>query len=315
MKKDTPDIVTQDTGLISILGSARQIAPYNTNVLITGESGTGKDLLAQYIHSCSTRSVHPLVKIDLSATPETLIESELFGHVRGAYSGAHQDRNGRLKAANESTVYLDHINELRHPVQARLTRVLQERQFEPLGSNIPTTVDIRIVASSRQDLGSLVQLGKFREDLYFRLSVMPINLPPLRKRSGDIPLLAKYFLEKYSEMYNKPKPTLDTGTLDILCTYHWPGNVRELQNQMERLVVTSNDDCTISPQKLNLDFDYVSDSSLDILAEQNLSLEQIEKLYIHKVLLKYRGNKSKTARILGINRKTLLEKRKKYNLE
>ncbi len=315
MKKAKPDFITQDPNLLSILSTAKQVAPYNTNVFLTGESGTGKDLLAQYIHACSPRSVRTFVKIDLSATPETLIESELFGHVKGAYSGAHQDRDGRLKAANGGTVYLDHINELNQPVQARLTRVLQEREFEPLGSNIPTTVDIRIVASSRYDLGSLVQLGKFREDLYFRLSVMPIHLPPLRKRPGDIPLLAKYFLEKHAQMYDKSVPRMDTETVDLLCAYHWPGNVRELQNQMERLVVSSNDSENITPQQLHLEFDCISESSLEILADQNLSLDQIEKLYILKVLTKTRGNKSKAAQILGINRKTLLEKRKKFNLK
>jgi transcriptional regulator with PAS, ATPase and Fis domain len=310
-----PEFITQDPAVQNLLGTARRIAPYNSTVQITGESGTGKDILAGYIHGFSRRQSRPLVKIDLSAIPENLLESELFGHVKGAFSSAHTDRTGRLEAADGCTVYLDHVNELNPSVQARLTRVLQEREFEPVGSNTTVTVDIRFIASSRQDLGSLVRSGVFREDLYFRLSVMPVHLPPLRKRPVDIPLLAKFFLDKYAGLYNKKPPRLDTGTLDLLCTYHWPGNVRELQNQMERLVVSSDGNHTISPSDIHLDFNVLSDSSLDVLAEQNVSLEQIEKLYIHRILEKTRNNKSEAARILGINRKTLLEKRKRYHLD
>lgn len=308
------EFITQDPTVQSLLGTAKQIAPYNSTVQITGESGSGKDMLADYIHRHSQRQSKPLIKIDLSAIPQNLLESELFGHVKGAFSGAHQDRIGKLKAADGSTVYLDHINELNPAVQARLTRVLQEREFEPVGSNTIVTVDIRFIASSRQDLGNLVRTGKFREDLYFRLSVMPIYLPPLRKRPVDIPLLAKFFLDKYALLHQKKCPKLEIGALDLLCSYHWPGNVRELQNQMERLVILSDGKHNILSQDIRLDFDVISDSSLDILAEQNLSLEQIEKLYIHRILEKTRNNKSKAAQILGINRKTLLEKRKKYRL-
>ncbi len=301
--------------MLSILGTARQIAPYNSSIQITGESGTGKDLLAEFIHSLSPRSHRPFVKIDLSSTPESLLESELFGHVKGAFSSANQDRDGRLTAADGGTVYLDHICELNLAVQAKLTRVLQERCFEPVGSNKTVSVDVRFIASSRQDLGHLVRKGLFREDLFFRLSIMPIYIPPLRKRLADIPLLVKFFLDKFACLHQRKQPRLDTGTLDILCAYHWPGNIRELENLMERLIISSDGVSSITPSQLNLDFDFVSESSLESLAEQNLSLEQIEKLYIRKILLKTKGNKSEASRILGINRKTLLEKRKKHQLD
>lgn len=301
--------------MLNILSTAHQIAPYHSNIQITGESGTGKDLLAAIIHALSPRQSRPFVKIDLSATPENLVESELFGHVRGAFSSASQDREGRLSAADGGTVYLDHINELNPAIQAKLTRVLQEKQFEPVGSNTTTSVDIRFIAASRQDLGRLVRQGSFREDLYFRLSIIPIFIPPLRKRLADIPLLVKHFLDKFASQYQKSQPRLDTGALDLLCAYNWPGNVRELENLMERLIITHDGASCITPSQLHLDFDFISDASLETLAEQNLSLDQIEKLYIQKILLKTRGNKSKASRILGINRKTLLEKRKKHQIE
>jgi len=312
---EIPAFITQDPAMQGILRTARQVAPYNSNIQITGESGTGKDLLAAFIHSLSPRHESPFVTIDLSSTPESLLESELFGHVRGAFSSAHQDREGRLKAADGGTIYLDHVNELNATVQSKLTRVLQERHFEPVGSNTTISVDVRFIASSRLDLGNMVRKNLFREDLFFRLSIIPIHIPPLRQRLTDIPLLAKHFIEKYSTLHSKVQPKIDTETLDILCAYHWPGNVRELQNQMERIVISSDGKNTISPAQLNLDFDFITDTSLETLADQNLSLEQIEKLYIQKILLKTRGNKSKASRILGINRKTLLEKRKRHHLD
>lgn len=301
--------------MLSILGTARRIAEYNSNILISGESGTGKDLLAEYIHQHSARRLRRFMKIDLSAIPINLVESELFGHVKGAFSGAYENREGRLKNAHGGTVFLDHINELTPEVQAKLTRVLQERQFEPVGSNSTITVDVRFIAASRMDLNDRVRQGEFREDLYFRLSIMPIHLPPLRARKGDIPLLARHFLEHFATQHEKPLPKLHPSSLDLLCSYHWPGNIRELQNQMERLIISSDGGKTIMPSQLNLEFDYSAGTTLDALADQSLSLEQVEKLYIQKILRNTRGNKSKAARILGINRKTLLEKRKKFNLD
>ncbi|MCD4654204.1 sigma-54 dependent transcriptional regulator [bacterium] len=315
MTGNAPLFITQDSTLLGILSTARKIAKYNSNILICGESGTGKDLLAKYIHELSPRRSHPLVKLDLSAIPVTLVESELFGYVRGAFSGAFDDHDGRLKAARYGTVFLDHISELTLTVQAKLTRLLQERQFEPVGSNTTVNIDVRFIAASRMDLGSLVRQNKFREDLYFRLSIMPIHLPPLRARPGDIPLLAKHFLEQYARQHEKTYPKLQTSALDLLCNYHWPGNVREMQNQMERLIISSDGQKSITASQLNLEFDDSSGSTLDSLADQCLSLEQVEKLYIQKTLRNTRGNKSKAARILGINRKTLLEKRRKYELE
>ncbi|HPQ39672.1 MAG TPA: sigma 54-interacting transcriptional regulator [bacterium] len=315
MTRPTPLLITQDSAMLSILGTARRIAEYNSNILISGESGTGKDLLAEYIHQHSARRLRKFVKIDLSAIPGNLVESELFGHVRGAFSGAYENRDGRLQNAHGGTVFLDHINELTPEIQAKLTRVLQERQFEAVGSNTTITVDVRFIAASRFDLGEQVRQGAFREDLYFRLSIMPIHLPPLRARPGDIPLLARHFLESFARQHGKSYPKLHPASLDLLCSYHWPGNVRELQNQMERLIIACEGGKVIMPSQLNLEFDYSTGTTLDALADQSLSLEQVEKLYIQKILRNTRGNKSKAARILGINRKTLLEKRKKYDLD
>jgi len=301
--------------MLRILSTAKKIAGYNSNVLITGESGTGKDLLAEYIHKHSTRSTHQFLKLDLSAIPVNLVESELFGHVRGAFSGAHKDRVSRLTSAEHGTVFLDHINELTLTVQAKLTRLLQEHQFEPVGSNETHDVDVRFIAASRLDLENLVRKKAFREDLYFRLSIMPIHIPSLRERPGDIALLAKHFLESYAELHDKTCPKLQPGVLDLLNNYHWPGNIRELQNQMERIIISSDGNNTIAASQLNLEFDDTSGTTLDSLAEQCLRLDQVEKLYIQKILRIARGNKSQAAKILGINRKTLLEKRRKYDLD
>jgi len=315
MNLDKQPFITQDSIFLKTLSTARKIAQYNSNVLITGESGTGKNLLAHYIHKNSPRQSHCFVNIDLSAIPVNLVESELFGHVKGAFSGAYEDRDGRLKNAHSGTVFLDHINELPPAVQAKLTRLIQEKQFEPVGSNVTITVDVRFIAASRYDLAELVKQGQFREDLFFRLSIMPITLPPLRSRPGDIPVLAKHFLNYYAKAHHKALPKLHPGVIDLLCSYHWSGNVRELQNQMERLVISADDNTTITPSQLNLEFDLTRDTTLDALAERSLDLQEIEKLYIQKILNKTRGNKSEAARILGINRKTLLEKRKKYHLD
>lgn len=315
MAQRYPMLITQDSAFLKVLSTARKIAEYNSNVLITGESGTGKNLLAHYIHQNSPRKVHPFINVDLSSIPEGLIESELFGHVKGSFSGAHADRDGRLVSAHRGTVFLDHINELSPTIQAKLTRLLQEKQFEPVGSNTTLTVDVRFIAASRHDLGSLVKQNQFREDLFFRLSIMPIKLPPLRERPGDIPLLAKHFLEYFADLHQKSCPKLHPGVLDLLCSYHWNGNIRELENQMERIIISSDELEMVSPAQLNLEFDHTQGSTLDALADQALSLEQVERLYIQKILRKTRGNKSKAAKILGINRKTLLEKRRKYSLD
>ncbi|MBN1296736.1 sigma 54-interacting transcriptional regulator [bacterium] len=315
MAERTPLLITQDPALLSLLSTARRIAEYHSNILIMGESGTGKDLLAEFIHQNSPRKLRKFMKIDLSAIPVNLMESELFGHVRGAFSGAYSDRDGRLIAAHGGTVFLDHINELPLEVQAKLNRVLQEKQFEPVGSNVTMTVDVRFIAASRLDLGDLVRKRVFREDLYFRLSIMPIQLPPLRARPGDIPMLAKHYLEHFAKLHGKLYPRLHPSALDLLCSYHWPGNIRELQNQMERLIITSDGKKNIMPSHLYFEFDASTGSTIDALADECLTLEQIEKLYIQKILQNARGNKSKAARILGINRKTLLEKRKRYGLD
>jgi len=308
-------IITQDPQFHKILKLLRQIAHYGSTVILIGDSGTGKDLLAHYIHQLSPRKSKPFVKIDCAAIPHELAESEIFGHEKGSFTGAVQQRIGKFELAHTGTVFLDQVGDLPLSAQSKLTRVLQERRFERVGGNETLQVDVQIISASRSKLDRKLREGLFREDLYFRLSVMPINLPLLRARKGDIPLLIKNFLEKFAKKYDRPVPRLSPNVLDQLCSYHWPGNVRELENLMERLIISHTGESEITPSQIQLDFDRFDEQTLDRLAEQSMSIEEVEKLYIQKILRRTKGNKSKAAIILGINRKTLLEKRKKYNLD
>ncbi len=297
-----------------ILKTARQVAVYGSNICITGESGTGKDLLANFIHQSSPRRSHPFIKVDCVAIPTDLIESELFGHEKGAFTGASHVHIGKLEQAHLGTIFLDQVTEIPLLVQSKLTRVLQERCFERIGGNETISIDIQLISASRFLLSNKVREGVFREDLFFRLNILPIHMPPLRSRRGDIPLLAKYFLDKFAAKHNLPSPRLHSQTLNLLCAYHWPGNIRELENLMERLIITFSGETEISVSQLPVEFERFDEDTLDALSEHAMSLDEVEKLYIQKILHQTKGNKSTAAKILGINRKTLLEKRKKYLL-
>ncbi len=312
---DDPKIITQDPQFQQILEMVNRVSGYGSTILISGESGTGKDLIARLIHKSSPRLDQAYIKVDCASIPEELTESELFGHEIGAFTGAVMQRIGRFEMAHNGTIFLDQIGDLPPQIQSKLTRILQEKQFERVGGNETISTDVRIISASRIPLDNLVKRKLFRKDLYFRLSIVPIHLPPLRNRRGDIPLLAKHFLEYFAGKYHVSLPKLHPNALEFLCCYYWPGNVRELENLMERLIVCCSDRELITTADIPIQIESFDDQTLNYLAEKSMSLAEIEKLYIQKILVKEKGNKSRAARILGINRKTLLEKRRRYLLD
>lgn len=219
----------------------RRVAPSSATVLLTGETGTGKELIARAVHESSNRATGPFIRVNCGALSESLLESELFGHVKGAFTSAHENRTGRFEAAHGGTIFLDEINSISYTLQVKLLRVLQEQEFERVGDTRTIRVDCRVVAATNRDLLDEIDAGRFREDLYYRLNVMPIFLPPLRERPGDIPLLVEHFAKKYAESNHKPLLTVASDVFDVLQRYSWPGNVRELQNYVERAIVLSAD--------------------------------------------------------------------------
>ncbi len=231
------EIVGNSRALLKVLGQLEQVASTDSTVLLLGETGTGKELVARAIHDRSRRNHRPLVKVNCAAISAGLVESELFGHVRGAFTGALTDRDGRFKLADGGSLFLDEVGELPPETQVKLLRVLQEQEFEPVGSSRSIRVDVRIIAATNKDLGALVSEGKFRSDLFYRLNVLPLRVPPLRERQGDVPLLAAFFVQKFAKKRGKPVSQVPEETMRMLAGYHWPGNVRELQNVIERAVV------------------------------------------------------------------------------
>jgi len=288
-----------------IVKHARTVAATSATVLIIGENGTGKELLARAVHEESPRATGPFVGVSCAALPETLIESELFGHERGSFTSATQARKGRFELADGGTLFLDEIADLSPTVQVKLLRVLQERAFERVGGVKTLNVDIRLIAASNCDLEQQVEAGRFRRDLFYRLNVVPLTLPPLRARKEDIPMLAAHFAQKAAEKYLRPEPQLDPLLLDALQEYEWPGNVRELENVMERLVVLTNG------QRINLEF--LPEKMLRVLPNANLADEStleggvaaLKRRMILKALQTEGGNKVAAAKRLGISRSYL----------
>jgi len=245
------EIVGRSPSLLAVLAKVDRVARTDATVLITGESGTGKELIARAIHSRSRRSEKPLIKVNCAALPTGLIESELFGHEKGAFSGALSRRLGRFELANGGTIFLDEVGEMPPDAQVKLLRVLQEHEFERIGGNETIRTDVRLIAATNRDLLRAVQEGTFREDLFYRLNVFPVELPPLRERSGDIPLLVRFFVEKYAVQVDRHVETIAAETLERLVAYRWPGNVRELQNLVERALILSTDpELRIEPEIL-----------------------------------------------------------------
>jgi len=296
-----------------VLDIVRNVSASESTVLITGESGTGKELLAHEIHKHSLRAKDPFVVVDCGALVETLFESELFGHVKGSFTGAYETKHGRFEVASGGTIFLDEISNISLNIQAKLLRVIQEREVTRVGSTKSIKVDVRIIAATNQHLADAVVEGKFREDLFYRLSVVPIHLPPLRERKDDIPELVDHFLAKYNRKAKRNVAGVTPKVLKVLMNYDWPGNIRELENTIERAIVLSKGN-SIDLDALMYYGISARQSSLISNGTGFRTLEEVEKEYIRNVLQAQLGNKSKTAGILGIDRKTLQSKIKKYNL-
>jgi len=322
--------LTGQMGLEEIIGASRSmhhifelirtVAPTKSTVLITGESGTGKELIARAIHQLSPRKDNAFVAVNCAAIPETLLESELFGHEKGAFTGATSARRGRFQLANQGTLFLDEVGDIPPTIQIKLLRVLQERAFERVGGTTTHQVDVRILAATNQDLKKAVAEGRFREDLFYRLNVVAIEVPPLRDRPDDIPLLADHFVHKYGRETGQTDLGLDPKTIDVLKTHAFPGNVRELENIIERAVILCTGD-NIRPRDLPADLGRsgprkmdVADLELPAGTSLNQTLEDLERKFIAQALDRAGGVQAQAAEALGLTKQTLYAKMKKYNL-
>ncbi|MCL1915364.1 MAG: sigma-54 dependent transcriptional regulator [Desulfovibrionaceae bacterium] len=310
------NIIGRSDSMRRLLEMARAIAPSEATVLITGESGTGKELVAKAIHANSGRARGPYVAVNCAAITESLLESELFGHEKGAFTGADKRHDGYFIKADKGSIFLDEIGELPLPMQAKLLRVIQEREVQRVGGGGPVPVDMRIIAATNRDLQQEVNAGKFREDLYYRLNVVSLPLPALRERPEDIPLLAQYFLERFSQKNNKIVRGVTPGAMDRLIRYEWPGNVRELENVMERAVVLligeHIGERELPPKLLK---SASAEQASEPMSMTGLTLEEVERTVILETLKNCDGNKSEAAKALGINRKTLHLKLARYGGE
>jgi DNA-binding NtrC family response regulator len=307
-------IVGKTAAMVRVFRLIERVAPTRASVLVMGETGTGKELVACAVHELSPRAHKPYVAVNCSAIPETLIETELFGHTKGSFTGAVQSRKGLVEEAAGGTLFLDEISSLSEDVQAKLLRVLQDRRVQRVGSNTAVPVDFRLVAATNRDLGELVAQGRFREDLFFRLNVFPIVVPPLRERREDIPLLAQHFLTRYAVEHGLEPPRLAPETLARMLSYEWPGNVRELENYVERSVI-------MYPGRDGFPFDPPGGSergSADVLRqaiEDDWKLDRLEREYILSILARNRWRQDLTAEALGISRRTIHRKLARYRAE
>ena len=312
------EIVCQDSTMLEILELVDKVASTTSSVLITGESGTGKELIARSLHQRGDRSGGPFVAINCSAIPTELMESELFGHEKGAFTGAHTRSIGKFENADGGTIFLDEISALRLELQAKLLRVLQEKEITRLGSNRPLKVNARILAATNTEPEEAIKQGKFRRDLYFRLNVIPIKIPPLRERLGDVRVLAQHFLNRFNLQLKRRIKGFTARALKTLERYPWPGNIRELENLIERLVVLGRDDREISYEDLPLEILLNSSVAAEIplLGDGLLAARKsFEKQYILKALNKAEWNQSEAARILRIHRNTLIQKMKSLGIK
>lgn len=304
------DMLGDSPAMQQVKNIITKVARTDANVLILGENGTGKELVARAIHRESLRAERDFIGVDMGAITETLFESELFGHKKGAFTDAKEDRVGRFEIANKGTLFLDEIGNLPLNLQAKLLAVLQNRQVQPLGSNKIIPIDIRLICATNMPLAEMVEAQEFRQDLLYRINTVEIHLPPLRERGEDIPLLAKHFLGIYAQKYKKRNKKLGTQAITHLQQYRWPGNVRELQHAIERaLIMTEND--LLSPD----DFFFLNQKRMSSEAQFNsLNLDDVEKTVIEKALQKYAGNISKAAKELGLTRASLYRRLEKYGL-
>jgi len=307
-------IVGSSSQMLEVYKAVARVAPSRSTVLIRGESGTGKELIAKAIHYNSPRSERPFVAIDCGALAEILLESELFGHVKGAFTGAISAKDGLFEQAHGGTCFLDEIGDVSLNTQGKLLRVLEEHEIRPVGGTESRKVDVRVIAATNKDLEAFVRAGKFREDLYYRLNVVSLVLPPLRERQEDIPLLATYFLRRYAEENNKKISHISQEAMVFLEAYDWPGNVRELENVIERAMALTPNPVLLPedlPPKLQERFEGVEGE----LAGNLLSLREFERRHIQRVLRETKGNKKLAAELLGINRRTLYRMAKRYGIE
>ena len=310
------EILGRSPAITSMLSMIRTVAPTEATVLITGESGTGKELVARALHAQSLRKDEPLVTVNCAALAETLLESELFGHEKGAFTGADKRREGRFKQADRGTLFLDEIGEMPIGVQAKLLRALQQGEIQRVGSDKSEHVDVRVIAATNRDLRKEVEERRFREDLYFRLNVISLEVPPLRQRKEDIPLLAAHFLSHYAERNHKNVKGFSAQCMDMLLHYDWPGNVRELQNAVERAVILCTGEYVTGPELpvniAKLAAEAMPKSSEVSSSLAGLPLEEVERRAIEETLRETGDNKSAAARKLGITRATLHKKLRKY---
>nr|WKN38922.1 sigma-54 dependent transcriptional regulator [Tunicatimonas sp. TK19036] len=308
------DIIGSSPTMMRVFETIEQVAGTDANVLILGENGTGKEVIARAIHRRSKRTNNVFINVDLGAVTESLFESELFGHMKGSFTDAKQDRIGRFEASSEGTLFLDEIGNLSLPLQAKLLTALQNKRVTPVGSNKVIDVDVRFICATNMPLYEMVQNNEFRQDLLYRINTIEINLPPLRERIEDLEPLATHFLTMYSKKYNKPIHSISASAVKRMQKYHWPGNVRELQHAVERAVILSNKPI-LQPE----DFFFNADASKsgkdqDELHLEKYDLEEVEKLLIRKVLKKHGGNISKAAGDLGLTRASLYRRLEKYDI-
>lgn len=303
--------------MLEVFSLIEKVANYSTSVLITGETGTGKEMVAQAIHNLSPRREHKFIPCDCTAIPESLFESELFGYVRGAFTGAEKSKNGLLTEANKGTLFLDEIGEIPLYLQTKLLRVLEERQYRPLGSTEARKVDIQLISATTRDLRKNIKSGEFKEELFHRINVVEIELPPLREKKEDIPLLCRYFFDKYNKKFRKSVAGFSQRAQKILLSYSWPGNVRELENLIERAVMLSQErfiDTKDFPETF-LKYMYKEEKIVDMRYPfGHLSLKELERVHILEILKTNNNNKRKAAKALGLTRQALYRKLKRLNI-
>ena len=311
------NMIAGSRAMRAVTETASRVAQSDTTVLLEGESGTGKELLAKALHFHSSRAREPFVTINCGAIPEQLLESELFGHRRGSFTGAVSDKRGKFEAADRGTIFLDEIGELPTLLQVKILRVLQEREIDKVGETRPIKVDVRVIAATNRDLDKMVADGGFRDDLYYRLAVVSIRVPPLRERSDDIPLLVDHFLSKHADRLGRPRPTVEKGVYSAFNLYNWPGNIRELENVIERALVLDRDGVLgldDLPDRLRSRDHRVANLRME-LPDEGFSLEEVERELLLAALEKHNWNQTRAAAYLNITRSTLLYRMEKFALE
>lgn len=307
-------IIGNSAPMRQVFGLLEKVYGKTTPVLILGETGTGKEVIASALHYNSPRASGPFVKFNCAALPESLAESELFGHEKGAFTGAVATRKGKFEEADGGTIFLDEVGELTLPIQAKLLRILQQRELERVGSNKTLSVDIRLIAATNRDLPTQIKEGKFREDLYYRLNIFPITLPPLRERGSDLLLLADFFVEKYAKLHNPTVRRISTPAIELLSSYHWPGNVRELENVIERAVILA-DDGVIHGYHLPPSLQSAESSGTRYTGTLDSMLEKVEKEMMVEAMKVSKGNMAQAARELGLTERVMALRMKKHNLD